>query len=434
MQSAGAKTSASWSVVATTFVPFAAGYFISYWVRTINGPLAGGFAQTFNLGPADLGLMTSIYFLAFATFQIPAGLLIDRYGPRRVQATLFPAAAFGCFLFASARSEWMLLVSRALIGLGCSAALVSGVTALAQSLPPKSRAIGNCGLVMCGGLGSMASAAPIGEMTDPDAWRNVFAMLGIAILAITCLLWTVSAQADRTSSSSPAVSTKLGYGEIVRDTRFWRVAPLSAAVVGSAFAIHGLWAARLLADLADLSPEQIASVLLAMGAALTIGAVGFGLLATWLRRQGISTTTFFGWSCAAFMVVELTLAVGGPIPPAVTLSGFGVFGAITVLSFTILGETFPATSVGRANGALNVLHLGSAFLIQAGIGAVVSLWQASPSGHIQPAAYTAAILGLLALQACALAWFTVGASVLSAGRGSRVMHRPGRSTTPKAAA
>ena len=102
------------------FLPFAGGYFLSYLYRTINAIISPDLVSEFGLGPADLGLLTSSYFLTFALFQLPLGILLDRYGPRRVNATLLTLAATGAVLFALAQGLPGLIVARALIGLGVS--------------------------------------------------------------------------------------------------------------------------------------------------------------------------------------------------------------------------------------------------------------------------------------------------------------------------
>lgn len=390
-------------LAAATLLPFAAGYFLSYAFRTINGSIAGGLAAAFDLGPRDLGVLTSLYFLTFAICQIPAGLLIDRYGPRRVQAGLFLIATAGAFLFASAHDRSTLMLGRALIGLGCSGALVTGVKAIALWMPPERRVVSNALLVMCGGLGAMSSSVPVGAVTGLD-WRALFTVLGTATLVVSGGVWWLVPDLPSRSLMGPR-EVASGLARVLADRRFRRLAPLSASVVGAAFAIHGLWAARWLADVAGFGQKAIGLVLLIMGAGLTGGAMGFGVLAQRLGRRGVTTSRLFGAACTLFIVIECVIALRVPVPPVVSFGMFATFGAITVLSFTMIGELFPPDMVGRANGLLNTLHLGTAFAIQAGIGALVALWPAQPDGQLPGEAYAVAI-GVLALcQAAALAWF-----------------------------
>ena len=70
------------------FLPFAAAYFVSYLFRVINAAIAGTLVAEFDLDAAQLGVLTSIYFLTFAAVQLPVGAAIDRFGPSRVQEVL----------------------------------------------------------------------------------------------------------------------------------------------------------------------------------------------------------------------------------------------------------------------------------------------------------------------------------------------------------
>ena len=90
----------SFRIVATALVPFAIGYLLSYLLRAVNAVVAPDLIAEFALTPAEIGLLTSAYLLAFALFQLPLGVLFDRYGPRRVQAALLVLAVAGCVIFA----------------------------------------------------------------------------------------------------------------------------------------------------------------------------------------------------------------------------------------------------------------------------------------------------------------------------------------------
>ncbi len=77
------------------YFAFAAGYLLSYLFRTVNAVISPELTRELGLAPASLGLLTSAYFVAFAAMQIPAGMLLDRYGPRRVEPLLLAARGSG---------------------------------------------------------------------------------------------------------------------------------------------------------------------------------------------------------------------------------------------------------------------------------------------------------------------------------------------------
>ena len=89
---------------ARIYLPLALGYAISYFYRNANAIIEVDLVRDLGLGPADLGLLTSVYFISFAAFQLPLGVLLDRYGPRRTESILLLFAALGSILFAQAES------------------------------------------------------------------------------------------------------------------------------------------------------------------------------------------------------------------------------------------------------------------------------------------------------------------------------------------
>ena len=64
-------------------LPFLAGYYLSYVYRAVNAVLGPLLAAEFGISAAQLGFLTGVYFFSFALFQIPLGVLLDRFGPRR---------------------------------------------------------------------------------------------------------------------------------------------------------------------------------------------------------------------------------------------------------------------------------------------------------------------------------------------------------------
>ena len=106
-------------LITCVLLPFAAGYYLSYLFRTINALIAGDLTAELGLSAADLGFLTSVYFLVFAAVQLPLGAMLDRYGPRTIQSCLLLLASVGSLMFATADGLIGLLVGRAV--LGCSA-------------------------------------------------------------------------------------------------------------------------------------------------------------------------------------------------------------------------------------------------------------------------------------------------------------------------
>ena len=95
------------------FACFAAGFIMSYSLRAVNAVIAPELVAQFQLDSAQLGAMSAAYFFSFALFQLPLGVLLDRYGPRRVNAPLLLIAAVGGAWFALGQSAVELTAARA---------------------------------------------------------------------------------------------------------------------------------------------------------------------------------------------------------------------------------------------------------------------------------------------------------------------------------
>jgi MFS family permease len=393
---------APWRPFVLVLLPFAAGYYLSYVFRTINALIAGTLTQELGLSPADLGLLTSVYFLAMAAVQIPLGVVLDRLGPRPVQSGCLLFAAVGAVVFACAVSMPWLLVGRALIGLGFSAALMASLKAIVLWFPKERIALANGWVVMLGALGAVTATLPAESLVALCGWRWMFLQLAVATALCALSIFIIVPEAAVVAPISRAPRVKLR--DIYRDTRFLRLAPLSTMCIGTAWSLQGLWAAPWLEHVEGLDRLAVVHHLLVMGVTLSLGALLLGWGADRLRRRGVTRETFLAVIAVAFIAAQLALAVRAPVPTYVSWSLIAAVGAATVLSFAILPEYFPKEMSARANAALNILHLVGAFLLQYVTGVIVSLWPPE-AGHPPAEAYQAAVGFGVVLQSMALLWF-----------------------------
>ena len=406
LEAAPEKALSKWRLILSVFLPFAAGYYLSFLFRTINASISPVLASDFGLGAAETGLLASVYFLVFAAAQIPIGVLLDRYGPRRVQSVLLVIAVGGATLFGNADSLAELLVGRAMIGLGVAASLMAGLKAIVVWFPRDRVALVNGGMIMLGSLGAVTATAPTDWLLNWIGWRSLFEVLTIATLATAGLIYFAVPEADGRFRSSVSSGKPLTLQSIFLDPRFLRIAPLSATCIGTSWAMHSLWAASWLADVEGFDRQRVINQLTTMAIGISLGALLLGMLADRLRKRGIATEVLLAVFGALFMLAELALVLRMPLPSIVPWSFISVVGAATVLSYAIIADYFPAEIAARANGVLNLSHFAWAFVVQYGIGLVVSYW-APQDGHYPVAAYQVAFGVSLALQAAALAWFVV---------------------------
>ena len=264
--------------VTLVVLPFAAGYYLSYLFRTINALIASRLMADLGLKAADLGVLTSVFFLSFAVIQLPLGMMLDRFGPRRVQIALLPIAALGAAVFAVADNFAVLVIARALIGVGAAGSLMSGLKAIVLWSPRERIPLANGCFVMLGALGAVTATAPAESLLQSIGWRGLFEAL--AALSTACALLIYLFVPDTTLRKCALKKPQeLGnLWSVYGDAYFWRLAPLSATCIGSAWALHGLWAAPWLRDVAGLDQPAIVQHLFVMAMAACGGAffLGFG--------------------------------------------------------------------------------------------------------------------------------------------------------------
>jgi MFS family permease len=389
------------SAILFVFLPFVLGYYLSYLYRTINALISSELSADLRIGPDQLGFLTSAYFLTFALLQLPLGILLDRCGPRRIHSALLLVAALGAAMFALGHDFTTLLVGRALIGAGVAGALMAGLKAIVLWFPMERVALVNGWFVMLGALGALTATEPAAWVLQWTGWRGMFGILAVMTVACAVLVYLVVPEAPSPGSGQ---SKPVGLKAIYTDPRFWRVAPLSATCIGTAWALQGLWAAPWLGDVERLDQAQIVQHLFVMGVALCAGALLFGIAASRLRRSGVRPQTLLGAVAAVFIAAQISLISGHRLPLEVLWAIIASVGGATVLSYATLTEIFPKEAAGQANGALNILHIGGACVIQYAVGFVVALWP-SYGGHYPAVAYKAAFALNVVPQIAALAYF-----------------------------
>ena len=405
-QNAERKTArdAAMAIVWRVFLPFAAGLYLSFLFRVINALIASRLSHDLGIGAAGLGTMTSIFFLSFAVSQLVVGRLLDRFGPRRVQAGLLSIAALGVVFFAVGEGLWSLTLARALIAIGFSASLASGVKAIVTWLPKERASLANGWLLTLGALGAISATGPANIIMQSFGWRELMGFLALLTLAGSATIYFVVPEKGSTAALGRQ-NEAMPLRGIFRNRDFLCVAPLTSLSVSVPWAMQSLWAAPWLRDVDGYRHSMIVAVLFTMGCTLCAGGVMLGGLAHRLARRGIGTEAVFGWAVVALLVVEILILANAPLPAYVLWGALSFFGSLPALGFAIMSERFAKEVMGRISSAFVMLNFATAFAAQSGMGYLLALWPGASNGHAPAAAYEVAFAGPCALQIAAFSWF-----------------------------
>lgn len=387
------------------FLPFAFGYYLSYLYRVVNAVIAPNLVADLGVDPSDLGLLTAAYFLTFAAFQLPLGVLLDRFGPRRIESLLLIFAALGAFIFARAESLAGLVAGRAFIGFGVSACLMAAFKAYVMWFPRGQLPLINGLQMSAGGLGALSATAPVEAMLGFTDWRGIFLVLAILTLAVAATVFWMVPEKDPGNDQLTFGEQLRGISQIFTSMTFWRIAPVAALSQAGFLSIHGLWSGPWLRDVAGLNRGEVAGVLMLVAAAMIGGYVLLGGAAERLSKSGIRPVAVAVAGMSTFMFIQLLVILGYSRWALPVWMFFGFFGTSGIISYAVLSQSFPVHLAGRANTALNLLVFVVAFIAQWGIGAVIEIWPVTAEGGYDPAGYRAAFGVMLSLQILGLIWF-----------------------------
>jgi MFS family permease len=386
-------------------VPFGLGYFMSYLFRAVNAVVATDLVRDLGLTASELGLLTSAYLLAFALWQLPLGILLDQYGPRRVQTVLLLVAALGAVLFALGQNALYLTIARGLIGVGVAGGLMSGFKAVVLWVPEPRRALANSYVMSLGAIGLLVSTVPTELAVVEIGWRGVFLVLAAVTALVALSIFLIVPERPGTQSPD-SLRSQIGIiGGIYSDRAFLALAPVLAATAGVHIGIQTLWAGTWFRDVAGLDRAGVAHELFLMAAAFFVGILASGAIADWFVRRGVGVLTVMLGFLLVFLLAQALIVFDIAILRRPAWLAFGMSGQVAILAYPWLSSYFGAKRSGRANTAMNLVIFGSAFAIQYIAGWIIDFYPRTPSGGYPPASYQTAFGFFLVIELLALAWF-----------------------------
>jgi len=385
------------------FLVYFCAYFLSYFFRSANAVIADDLIADLGLSAEQLGRMTSVFFVTFAAAQLPFGIALDRFGARRVTPTLMLAAVLGNAIFAVAPSFAVLLLGRALIGLGTAGILMGTFTSFSGWFSTRQLASVFSLLVGLGAFGGIGAATPLALLNDAFGWRNVFMGGAGVFLASSAAIFIWGYDAPQAPQQTG--DTQGRFADIFRNPIFWRIGLLNFTTTSALFAFQGLWAGPYLFDAIGLNNVQTGNIL----TALALGAItGFFACGNVARHAGIAVSY-----ATAATLLSLILGVISVFPSdaplwllAVVFYVYGIGGAFSLLSLSEVRRVFPVHMTGRAATANNLLGFGGSAVVQWGVGAFVSaFFVANELGRYPGEAYRSAFAIMAVLNTAALLFY-----------------------------
>ena len=387
------------------FVLFALLYGVGQFHRVATGVVVTEIERELAFGADTLAAISAVLFLAAALVQVPVGVLLDRYGPRRTVPTLLVLAVIGTLTFALAHTAPGLILGRILLGVGYGAVLMGGFVIFARWVPPDRFATASSMMIACGSFGGLLATSPLAALVELVGWRSTF--VGVAALTglLAVLVATFVRDAPpgyRETGARPAtlVASLRGLLDVLRKRQMRYILAMALVGYGSGMTVLGLWGGPFLSDLFGLDAIARGHVLFVMALA---GPVAVAVVGPLDRR--FNTRKWIVLALGAGQVLVLSaLALFGGTSLAVAVVGLVLIMVTQSFNVTLAAHcraVFPDHLVGRANTMVNMAAIAGVAIMQYTTGLIIEAFPAE-TGIADPLAYRL-LFGMLALMVAAAA-------------------------------
>ncbi len=345
---------------------------LSQFYRSCLSVIAPELSNDLDASPEELGSANGAFFLAMALAQIPVGMLFDRIGPRRTVAAFTVLAVLGAAWQAAAASAEELIAARFVIGLGCAASFMGGITLCSLWYPGPRLSTVLSRMFAFSQIGIFLAATPLALASAGYGWRWAFAAVAAATAATGVLFYLLV----RDREQSPLLAPE-SFGEVLRGlVAVWRTPGLLPVLGIHTFAyasmatVLGLWAGPYLADVHGLDGAERGNVVLAMATAQLVGILLFGPLDRMFNTRKWIVVP--GALCSIALLAVLALVPGLSLAAAVTV--LVLFCGVTAYAVVIVAHgssLFPRHLTGRGVTTVNLAQVIGLAVLPVMTGAIV---------------------------------------------------------------
>jgi MFS family permease len=365
-------------------------YMVSQFLRNSVGVIAPNLVAEVGLTAAEVGLLSSVFFFAFAAVQLPLGIALDRFGPRTCILVCVGITVVGAIVFASATTAAGLILARVLLGIGSSCAFMAALAVYARRFPADRFATLTGLQIGIGSIGTLLATAPLAFSVAAIGWRNSFYVVA-ALTLVFGLLVAVVVKDGRVPAGTAVRHESLrdslaGLGAVLRTPSVGPLFLMHCASYSSFALVVGLWGGPYLTHVYGYGLTERGDLLLVAAIAQILGSLIWGpadrLFASYKRPvllgQGLTATAL------------VLIAVFGKFPPAALVAWLIIFGFVSAFTPAMLAHgksLFPPNLVGRGITLFNMGTMGGVFLTQTISGLVIGLFPPAADGAYPLSAY-----------------------------------------------
>ncbi len=354
-----------WSVGALFF-----GY--AFFHRVTTSAMFDDIMRDFSVTGAVLGNLTAFYFYAYASLQIPVGVAVDRFGPRRVMTIAALLCAAGSLMFGLAPNISIAYAGRLLIGAGAGFALIGTFKLGTIWFPPERFALITGLTASIGTIGAVGGQEPLSRAVSEFGWRTTMVAAAVAGVLIALLIWFVAKDRPRkepelpTASDRPSFNVLRGIGSVLANPHNWACALILASMTVPLLAFAGLWGVPFFMEAYGVERSGAARATSIFLIGHGIGSASLGWVSDRIRRR--KTPIFFGGIITtAAVATVIYLPIPFMLAKGILLVG-GIASGATVINFAFTREHNPSEVAATSMGFVNLLNIATSAVFQPMLG------------------------------------------------------------------
>jgi MFS transporter, ACS family, D-galactonate transporter len=376
-----------WLVLALVFL----GILVSYIDRGNLSVAAESIMTDLHLSPATMGVLLSAFFWTYAVCQIPAGLLVDRFGVRGVYALAFVVWSLASASIALSRGPGDIIASRLLLGFAETIGPIASLAVIRTSFSPRENGLPTAIYISGQTLGPATGLLLGTTLLVHFGWRTMFALTGLA-----ALLWVPGWLAFAPPATKKTASARLDWMALLENPALWIMAIF---ILFSSYYWYFVltWVPAYLTSARGFSTMAMGRVLSAPLACMAITNIVAGFCADRFLKRAKSLFQVRLWFAAAGSVGASSLLLLNLLPnnklvmPVLLLSVCS-FGVVSSNFWTVAQNVAPPEKVGRIIGFLNTAsQLGGA------AAPLITGHILGPEKHFVPAVTIAGVCPLISL-------------------------------------
>jgi MFS family permease len=290
-----------------------AGYVFSIFFRGFLTILAGVLERDLGLGPAELGAIGAVWFIAFALMQFPIGYLLDHKGPRVTVSVMMLAGVAGLAIFSQSTGFWSALAGMSLMGIGCAPVFMGSLFILARIVPPERFGIVVSLFVGFGSLGNLLGATPLTLAVKAIGWRETMLIIMAGFALVALLIWLIVRDPAKPADAALQEGVWEGLASVMSIRPLWILMPL--VLIGYAVLVteRGLWVGPFFGQVHGYDFIAQGNAAFLMAVTMTIGALLFGPFERLMRgpKPAVAWSTALVAASFAMLALLPAAAPGG---------------------------------------------------------------------------------------------------------------------------